>query len=117
MCTWPVAYIVPSDKKVEIEFENSNKLFRFGVYPIDPKTKWINYPIFLEWNLDVHSKRVDSALKSMNLNLGTLKRMKKKPDAANLFNLRAANLRILAFNEVAWKCLFITYLIIPCLTV
>ena len=34
-----------------------------------------------------------------------------------VFKLRAANRRKLAFNVVAWGCLFIMYLIIPCLTV
>jgi len=81
--------IVPADKKVEIEFENDNRLFRFGVYPIDPKTEWINYPIFLEWNLDVHSKKVDSVLTSMNWNAETLKRIKEKLDAANCIQIES----------------------------
>jgi hypothetical protein len=91
--------IVPTDKQVEIEFENSNKLFRFGVYPIDPKTKWINYPIFLEWNLDVHSKKVDSVLKSMNWNLGTLKRIKEKLDAANCIQIESGEPTKIGFQR------------------
>ena len=109
--------IVPADKKVEIEFENDNRLFRFGVYPIDPKTEWINYPIFLEWNLDVHSKKVDSVLTSMNWNAETLKRIKESSMQQTVFKLRVANRPKLAINEVEWECLFIMYSIILCQTV
>src|SRR5215203_54073 len=91
--------IVPADKKVEIEFENDNRLFRFGVYSIDPKTKWINYPIFLEWNLDVHSKKVDSVLKSMNWDVETLKRIKEKLDAANCIQIESGEPTKIGFQR------------------
>ena len=91
--------IVPAEKKVEIEFENDSKLFRFGVYPMDPKTKWINYPIFLEWNLDVHSEKVDSVLKSMNWNLDTLKRIKEKLDAANCIQIESGEPTKIGFQR------------------
>jgi hypothetical protein len=91
--------IVPADKKVEIEFENDNRLFRFGVYPMNPKTKWINYPIFLEWNLDVHSKKVDSVLKSMNWNVETLKRIKEKLDAANCIHIESGEPTKIGFQR------------------
>lgn len=91
--------IVPADKKVEIEFENDNQLFRFGVYPMDPKTKWINYPIFLEWNLDVHSKKVDSVLKSMKWNLETLRNIKEKLDAANCIQIESGEPTKIGFQR------------------
>lgn len=75
--------IVPKDKQIEIEFESDNQLFRFGVYPIDTMKGNIIYPIFLDWNLNTHSDKVDSVIRSIGWDQETLSTLKQKLDGAN----------------------------------
>ena len=81
--------IVPKDKQVEIEFEGDDKLFRFGVSPIDTATGNIIYPIFLEWDLKTSSDKVDSVIKTIGWTQQTLKELKQKLDKANCIQIES----------------------------
>jgi hypothetical protein len=81
--------IVPKDKQIEIEFESSSKLFRFGVSPIDTATGRIIYPIFLEWDLKISSDKVDSVIKSIGWSQQTLKTLKEKLDKADCIQIES----------------------------
>lgn len=79
--------IVPKNKQVEIEFESDTKLFRFGVYSINPVTRGIIYPIFLKWDLKTGSSKVDSALTSIGWTQQTLQTLKGKLDKAGCIGI------------------------------
>lgn len=81
--------IVPNNKFVEIEFDDDNTLFRFGVYSIDTGTKELILPGFLNWDLKINSNKVDSVIKTIGWNLQTLKTIKQKLDSANCISVES----------------------------
>ncbi|MDQ2769865.1 MAG: hypothetical protein M3Y54_05125 [Bacteroidota bacterium] len=81
--------IVPNNKRVEIEFESDTKLFRFGVSPIDPATREVIYPLFLEWDLKTSSSKVDSAITSIGWTQQNLRTLKQKLDKADCIGIES----------------------------
>lgn len=81
--------IIPPNKFVEIEFDDSQHLFRFGVYSINPATNELILPGFLNWNLSTNSNNVDSVVATLNWNQQTLKTIKQKLDSANCISIES----------------------------
>lgn len=75
--------IVPKNRFVEIEFENDNTLFRFGIEVLDSATSDSKDPMFLEWDLKTNTSRMDSIIRPLGWTRETLKTLKEKLDAAN----------------------------------
>jgi hypothetical protein len=81
--------IVPSNKFVEIEFDDNNHLFRFGIYSLDMKTKQLIFPGFLQWDLKTNSKTVKSAIATIGWTQNTLDTLKQKLDDANCISIES----------------------------
>ncbi len=91
--------IVPKSKQVEIEFESDNKLFRFGVSPLDTVTGNVIYPIFLEWDLKTNSAKVDSVIATLGWTQETLKNLKEKLDSANCIRIESGEPVTIGFKR------------------
>lgn len=82
--------IVPYDKEIEIEFDNNNELFRFGVVSIDTLLK-NRSPMYLKWNLNIDEDIPDEILTSINWNRNTFSSLKSKLDEAGCIQIRSGN--------------------------
>jgi hypothetical protein len=74
--------IVPSDKRVCIEFEDSHTLNRLDFSSVDSATKRGIGPSFTQWNLSTTSPQVDSILSALHWTQDTLTHLKHKLDLA-----------------------------------
>ena len=81
--------IVPSNKFVEIEFDDNDHLFRFGIYSLDSTTKQLVFPGFLEWDLNTNSKTVKSAIATIGWTQKTLDTLKQRLDNANCISIES----------------------------
>lgn len=91
--------IIPNNKKVEIEFEDADVLSRFGVSDIDSATGKIKYPIFLDWDLNTASHKVDSIIRSLGWTQATLKAIKRKLDKAGCIQIRSGEPTQIGFQR------------------
>lgn len=91
--------IVPKNKFVEIEFDDDNTLFRFGVYSIDTTTKNLILPGFLNWHLKTSSNEVDSVIKTIGWNLRTLKVIKQRLDSAKCISIESGTPSKIGFQR------------------
>ena len=72
--------IVPKNRFVEIEFEDDNTLFRFGIDPLDSTAGNPNGPMFLEWDLKINNLQMEKIIKPLGWTSETLKVLKYKLD-------------------------------------
>ncbi|MGB0391858.1 MAG: hypothetical protein ACPGD5_09820 [Salibacteraceae bacterium] len=86
--------IVPDDYFVEIEFENDNKLGRFGIKDYNS-----NGPMFLEWDLEINTERMDSVLKPIGWTRDTLKTLKDKLDNADCIQIESGEPTKIGFKR------------------
>ena len=77
--------IVPKNKIVEIEFEDDKTISRLGIYSTDSTKSGTN---FLDWNLQINSKKTDSIIQTINWNTETLSEIKRKLDNANCIQIK-----------------------------
>ncbi len=83
--------IVPSNKKVDIEFEGNNKLLIFHLMDNG------NYDS--NWDLKLKSKKTDTLLTRLNWTKETLKTLKEKLDAANCISVKSGEPCIIGFQR------------------
>jgi hypothetical protein len=88
---------VPAKTIVEIEFKDDEKIARFGVYP--GKDEADQTVKFLDWNLDVNSKKVATVLKTIGWTPQTLKMIKRKLDAANCISIQSGDPAKIGFKR------------------
>lgn len=88
------AEIVPDDYFVEIEFENDNTLGRFGI-----KDSNSNGPMFLEWDLEINTERMDSIIKPIGWTRETLKTLKDKLDNADCIQIESGEPTKIGFKR------------------
>lgn len=86
--------IVPDDYFVEIEFENDNTLGRFGI-----KDSNSNGPMFLEWDLEINTVRMDSIIKPIGWTRETLKELKEKLDNADCIQIESGEPTKIGFKR------------------
>lgn len=91
--------IVPKNKQVEIEFENNRTLFRFGIYPLDTTPMSKNGFNFLEWDLKINSKKMDSIIKIIGWSRETLKMIKEKLDKAACISIESGEPAKIGFKR------------------
>lgn len=87
--------IVPKDKFVEIEFEDDNTLSRFGISSLDTA----NTRMFLEWDLETDTPRMDSIIKPLGWTKETLKTIKQKLDNANCIQIQSGEPTKIGFKR------------------
>lgn len=90
--------IVPKNKAVEIEFDGSNELSRFGIYTINANRNSTSQE-FLEWNLKISSSRMDSILSTIGWSRQTLKSIKEKLDNANCIEIESGEPTKIGFKR------------------
>jgi len=86
--------IVPKDKFIEIEFENDNSLGRFGIRDFNS-----NGPMFLEWDLEINTERMDSILKPIGWTRETLNTLKEKLDNADCIQIESGEPTKIGFKR------------------
>lgn len=86
--------IVPDDYFVEIEFENDNTLGRFGIKDYNS-----NGPMFLEWDLEINTERMDSIIKPIGWTRETLKKLKDKLDNADCIQIESGEPTKIGFKR------------------
>jgi len=91
--------IVPKNRFVEIEFDNDNTLTRFGIKPLDKTAGDPNGPMFLEWDLQINTERMDSIIKPMGWTRETLKILKEKLDKANCIQIESGEPAKIGFQR------------------
>ncbi len=91
--------IVPKNRFVEIEFDNDNKLTRFGIKPLDKTAGDPNGPMFLEWDLKINTERMDSIIKPMGWTRETLKTLREKLDKANCIQIESGEPAKIGFQR------------------
>ena len=91
--------IVPKDKFVEIEFEDDNTLTRFGIATIDTTKNDSNKAMFLEWDLETDTPRMDSIIKPLGWTRETLKTIKHKLDNANCIQIESGEPAKIGFKR------------------
>jgi hypothetical protein len=91
--------IVPKNKYVEIEFDNDNTLTRFGIKPLDKTAGDPNGPMFLEWDLQINTERMDSIIKPMGWTRETLKKLKDKLDDTNCIQIESGEQTKIGFQR------------------
>lgn len=79
--------VIPPHSIVEIEFKSNTRIARWGIYPL--KTDSDQTVKYLEWDLDMNTKQIDSALKLTGWTKQTLKIIKQKLDAANCIGIKS----------------------------
>ncbi|MFT3911439.1 MAG: hypothetical protein QM737_18595 [Ferruginibacter sp.] len=79
--------LVPSDKIVEIEFENDKEIARLAVTNLKPSSSNYSDQYFCDWNLGIHSKQVDSVIQSLKWKRETLTEIKSWLDKANCIGI------------------------------
>jgi hypothetical protein len=77
--------IVPYDKSVVIEFENSNRLGRFFIYDINPSAPSKNKNG--DWDIKVNSDKADSLLNIIGWKRNNLRELKKKLSNAHCIGI------------------------------
>jgi hypothetical protein len=75
--------IVPSNKRIQIEFEDDGKISFIQVISFDPATGDTVRPILLDWDLKLNSDKVNSFIKTIGWTQETLKTLKQRLDKAN----------------------------------
>ncbi len=91
--------IVPKNRFVEIEFDNDNTLTRFGIKPLDKTAGDPNGPMFLEWDLQINTERMDSIIKPMGWTRETLKALKERLDKANCIQIESGEPAKIGFQR------------------
>jgi hypothetical protein len=91
--------IVPKNRFVEIEFDNDKTLTRFGIKPLDKTAGDPNGPMFLEWDLQINTERMDSIIKPMGWTRETLKTLKEKLDKANCIQIESGEPAKIGFQR------------------
>ncbi|PKG42619.1 hypothetical protein [Psychroflexus sp. MES1-P1E] len=86
--------IVPKGRFVEIEFDNDNTLFRFGIKDISSSS-----PMFLEWDLKTNTSRMDSIIKPIGWTRETLKTLKEKLDNADCIQIESGEPTKIGFKR------------------
>jgi hypothetical protein len=81
--------IVPSNKFIEIEFDDNDHLFRFGIFSLDSTTKQLIFPGFLQWDLKTNSATVKSTIATIGWTQRTLETLKQKLDNANCISIES----------------------------
>lgn len=81
--------VIPPHSIVEIEFKSNTHVAKWGIYPL--KTDSDQTVKYLEWNLDINTKQIDSALKMTGWTRQTLKTIKQKLDAANCISIKSGD--------------------------
>lgn len=91
--------IVPKNRFVEIEFNDDNTLGRFGIRPLDSTAGDINGPMFLEWDLQINTQRMDSIIQPMGWTRETLNTLKEKLDRANCIQIESGEPAKIGFQR------------------
>jgi hypothetical protein len=91
--------IVPKNRFVEIEFNDDNTLFRFGIKALDTTAGDPNGPMFLEWDLKINTQQMDSIIKPMGWTRETLKTLKEKLDRANCIKIESGEPSKIGFQR------------------
>ena len=91
--------IVPKNRFVEIEFEDDNTLFRFGIDPLDSTAGNPNGPMFLEWDLKINNLQMEKIIKPLGWTCETLKVLKYKLDKANCIQIESGEPTKIGFKR------------------
>lgn len=90
--------IVPKNTFVEIEFDSDTKLTRFGFHTLDSNGN-TNYPIFLDWDLQINTHQMDSLIQPLGWNRNTLQIIKNKLDKANCIQIESGEPAYIGFQR------------------
>ena len=91
--------IVPENRFVEIEFEDDNTLFRFGIKALDSTAGNPNGPMYLEWDLKTNTAKMDSLTNPMGWTRETLRSLKEKLDKANCIKIESGDPTRIGFKR------------------
>ncbi|HET6558604.1 MAG TPA: hypothetical protein VFG54_14895 [Prolixibacteraceae bacterium] len=91
--------IVPENRFVEIEFEDDNTLGRFGIKALDSNAGNPNGSIFLEWDLEINTTRMDSIIQPMGWTRETLRILKGKLDNADCIQIESGEPAKIGFKR------------------
>jgi hypothetical protein len=91
--------IVPKNRFVEIEFEDDNRLERFGIRALDSTAGNPNGPMFLEWDLKTNTAKMDSLIQPMGWTRETLKELKEKLDNADCIQIESGEPTKIGFKR------------------
>ena len=91
--------IVPENRFVEIEFEDDNTLGRLGIKALDSTAGNPNDPMFLEWDLEINTSRMDSIIQPMGWTRETLRTLKDKLDNANCIQIESGEPAKIGFKR------------------
>ena len=91
--------IIPKYKDVEIEFAANQIIFRFGLSSRDSLSGKTIYPIFLDWDLKLSSRKLDSVIATIGWTQVTLREIKKKLDEANCIQIQSGEPTVIGFQR------------------
>lgn len=91
--------IAPSNRFIEIEFEDDNTLGRFGIEALDSTAGNPNGPMFLEWDLKINTERMDSIIRPLGWTRETLETLKTKLDKAHCIQIESGEPAKIGFQR------------------
>jgi len=91
--------IVPKNKFVEIEFKDDNTLYRFGITTFGLSKENSKSPMFLEWNLNTNTSRMDSIIQQLGWTRETFKTIKEKLDNADCIQIESGEPTKIGFKR------------------
>jgi hypothetical protein len=91
--------IVSKHRFVEIEFENSTTLFRFGIEALDTTVGNPYGPQYLDWDVNINSNKVDSVIKPLGWSRETLNKIKYKLDKADCIQIESGEPTKIGFKR------------------
>jgi len=91
--------IVPLDKFVEIEFTNNKTLNRFGIQEINYKKDRPGKSLFLDWDIKIHSHKMDSLLNTLGWTQKNLTELKEKLDKADCIQIESGEPTKIGFKR------------------
>jgi len=91
--------LVPSDKIVEIEFENDKVIARLAVTNLNSKSQNYSDQYFCDWGLKINSHKVDSIITSLGWTKTTLIEIKLLLDKSNCIAVKNGEPAIIGFQR------------------
>jgi len=91
--------LVPSDKIVDIEFENNKVIARLAVTNLGSKSQNYSDQYFCDWDLKINSPKVDSIIKSLGWTKTTLTEIKSLLDKSNCIGVKNGEPTVIGFQR------------------
>jgi hypothetical protein len=94
--------VVPDGKVVEIEFASDRKIARLSVTNLPNTSNIYHEQYFCDWNLNIHSYKVDSIIQSLGWTQTTLTTIKSKLDKANCIGVVNGEPTNISFHRIGF---------------